>query len=480
MTPTELDVAIIGAGTAGLSARAEVAKTTDSYRVFDPGPWGTACARNACMPSKALLKSAHDFHRRHAFDALGLVGGDQLRVDSAQVLARTRALRDSLVKGVLDSMKDWSDAYLVAQEPVFGADGLLHAGGEIYRPRATIIATGSRPVVPAAWREQFGDRILTSDEVFEIENLPRRIAVVGLGPVGVELGQALARLGIEVTGFDPSPTIGGLQDPDLQSLFRDALQGDMNIVQAQADPQEGSDGAIRMQWDGGETDVDCMLAAMGRTSNLDRLGLDQIGIELREDGSAPLAPGQLNLSDTRIYFAGDAGHGPALLHEASDEGRVCGYFAGRDEDARFNRRVPLRIVFSHPQIAVAGQTWSDLEGRREDVAVGEASFDQGGRNKLERECGGALRIYAEKATARLLGVAIVASDAEHLAHLLSLSIGREDDLKTLLRMPAYHPTQEEILRGALRATLAKCDADVDPLDEIRCSDVPVDCEVSTG
>lgn len=74
MTPTELDVAIIGAGTAGLSAQAEVAKATDSYRVFDPGPWGTACARNACMPSKALLKSAHDFHRRHAFAAWALSG----------------------------------------------------------------------------------------------------------------------------------------------------------------------------------------------------------------------------------------------------------------------------------------------------------------------------------------------------------------------------------------------------------------------
>jgi dihydrolipoamide dehydrogenase len=96
MTIQQIDVAIIGAGTAGLSARAEVAKVTDSYRVFDPGPLGTTCARTGCMPSKAFLQSAHDYHRREAFAALGLEGMQEVKAIGSAVLAQTRALRDDL------------------------------------------------------------------------------------------------------------------------------------------------------------------------------------------------------------------------------------------------------------------------------------------------------------------------------------------------------------------------------------------------
>jgi dihydrolipoamide dehydrogenase len=127
MTAEDLDVAIIGAGTAGLSAQAEVAKVTDRYRVFDSGPYGTTCVRSACMPSKALLQSAHDFHRRHAFDALGIKGAERLSVDAALVLAQTRALRDGLAEGVLGDMASWRETHLVPHVPVFAADGTLRA-----------------------------------------------------------------------------------------------------------------------------------------------------------------------------------------------------------------------------------------------------------------------------------------------------------------------------------------------------------------
>ncbi len=477
---TEIDVAIIGAGTAGLSARSEVAKVTDSYRVFDPGPYGTSCARVACMPSKALLQSAHDFHRRHDFEALGIVGGAGLRIDSGRVLEETRRLRDGLVDGVLDGMSDWRDSHLVAHAPVFETGGILQAGETRFRPRATVVATGSRPVVPPEWRERFGSRILTSDDIFELRHLPRRMAVIGLGPVGLELGQALARLGVEVTGFDPVATIGGLTDPDLLPRLRESMAREMTIVTAEAEPVETGGHVITMQWANddaeGETEVDLVLVAMGRRPNLDDLGLDALGVTLREDGRPDLPEGRLNPPGTRIYFTGDAGRGPGLLHEASDEGRVAGYFAARGEDAVFERRAPLRMVFCEPQIALAGATWEALKDRADEIATGHASFDASGRTQLQRGAGGALRIYAEKATARILGAAIAAPAAEHLAHLLVHAIGQGDDLRALLRMPAYHPTHEEVLRRALRMALAECDVDASTLDTVRCEDAPVDCD----
>ncbi|SIO47468.1 dihydrolipoamide dehydrogenase [Rhodovulum sp. ES.010] len=474
MTSQPLDVAILGAGTAGLSARAEVAKVTDSYRVFDPGPLGTTCARAACMPSKALLQSAHDFKRREALPDLGIAGGDALRADGAMVLARTRELRDRLVGGVLDGMADWRETHLVPHAAVFGPDGVLCAGAHRFRPAATVIATGTRPIVPEPWRARFGDRIVTTEEVFELDALPRRMAVVGLGPVGLELGQAMARLGVEVTGFDPSATLGGLDDPDLLDRLREALKGEMRIVRAEAAPEPGEGGAIAMRWDEGAVEVDLVLAAMGRAPNLDGLGLDRLGLDLGEDGRPDLPRGCLNPPGARLYFAGDAGAGPALLHEAADEGRIAGHFAARGQDAAFRRRVPLRLVFCEPQIAVAGATWDELADRHERIAVGGASLDSTGRVLVQRGAGGAMRLYAEKATARLLGAAIVGPEAEHMGHLLAFAIDKDADLGALLRMPAYHPTHEEVLRRALREALAGCDVSLDELDAITCQDVPVD------
>lgn len=471
-----LDVAIIGAGTAGLSARAEIAKLTDSYRVFDPGPYGTLCARTACMPSKAFLQSAHDFHRRHAFDDLGIVGAEYLRVDGARVLEQTRRLRDGLVEGVLENMESWRGTHLVSHRAAFDPDGTLRAGDLSFRPRATVIATGSHPIVPADLRDRLGDRLITSDEVFELQRLPARIAVLGLGPVGLELGQAMARLGVDVTGFDPVASIGGLTDPELQTRLRRALRAEMTIVEAQAEAGEGNGGGVVLKWPDGEVEVDCVLAAMGRAPSLAGLGLEELGVMLDGDGRPELPDGRLDLPGTRLYFAGDAGAGPELLHEASDEGRVAGYFAARCEDAVFDRRVPLRMVFCAPQIALAGATWDDLGDRKDEVAIGEASFDRAGRMKLQRKSGGGVRIYAEKATGRLLGAAILAPEAEHLAHLMVHAIDRGDDLMKMMRMPAYHPTHEEVLRRALRAALANCDVETADLDSIRCEDPPVGCD----
>ena len=363
MVARDIDVAIIGAGTAGLSARAEVAKLTDSYRVFDPGPLGTTCARTGCMPSKALLQSAHDYHRRHAFGSLGLEGAQDVRAIGASVLARTRALRDDLAGGVVASMQDWSDTHLVSQAAKFTSDGTLRAGAEAYRPRATVIATGTRPVVPADWREALGEHLMTTDTFFDMPDLPRRVAVIGLGPVGLELGQALARLGADVTGFDPSPMLGGISDPALQEHLEKFIGRDMRIVQTTATPRLAADGSVVLSWRDGEITVDCVLIAMGRAPDIKDLGLVNLGIDLSDDGRPVLAPGQLNPPGRSIYFAGDVAGGPALLHEAADEGRVAGFSAARAQDAVFSRRVPLGIVLRTRRLRQLARRWKACKTR---------------------------------------------------------------------------------------------------------------------
>ncbi len=199
-----LDTLIIGAGTAGLAALREVRKRTDRYLIVNEGPWGTTCARVGCMPSKALIEAANAFHRRHAFEAFGLRGAEGLTADIAAVLQRVRALRDQFVAGALQATDTLGAARMAGRATVLGPNA-VDIDGTPYATRSIIIATGSRPRVPDEWLA-FGDRILTTDTLFEQPTLGPRVAVIGMGVIGVEIAQALARLGIEVAAFTTSPT----------------------------------------------------------------------------------------------------------------------------------------------------------------------------------------------------------------------------------------------------------------------------------
>ncbi|MBU2532422.1 MAG: FAD-dependent oxidoreductase, partial [Alphaproteobacteria bacterium] len=192
----QVKVVVLGAGSAGLAARSEVAKLTDDYVVIDRGPIGTTCARTGCMPSKALIQAANDFHRRHEFDEIGIRGSDKLSVDVAAVFGRVRKLRDRFVGSVIEGMKSWQDKLLMAPAK-FIDDRTLDVGGERIEAERIIIATGSRPIIPEAWQD-YEEFVLDNSSIFDLNEVPASLAVVGLGVIGLELGQALSRLGVDV------------------------------------------------------------------------------------------------------------------------------------------------------------------------------------------------------------------------------------------------------------------------------------------
>ena len=211
-----VDVAILGAGTAGLSALREVRKITGNFLLINGGPAGTACARVGCMPSKVLIQVSNDFHRRHVFATEGIRGGAGLQVDLPAVMAYVRTLRDYFVGGVVKDLEDLGPRYLEGYAR-FCEPTVLEVNGRLVHTKKTIIATGSAPVIPRSWRA-LGDRLLTSDTLFEQKSLPASIAVVGLGGIGVELGQACAQLGVAVTGFDIREQVAGLTDPEVNTI----------------------------------------------------------------------------------------------------------------------------------------------------------------------------------------------------------------------------------------------------------------------
>ncbi len=452
----KFDVIIIGAGSAGLSALREVRKRTDNFLLINDGPWGTTCARVGCMPSKLLIEAANAFHRRLSFEEFGITGAEQLGLDDKRVLQRVRKLRDDFVTSTLKTTVELGKRAISGRARILSSNQVTVNGEKLYT-RKIIIATGSRPVVPDDWKN-LGKRLLTTDSLFELDTLPKRIAVIGMGPVGLEMAQALSRLGVHVTGFGANNTIGGISDPLINQTVVTLLSSEFPLhLDKRADVIVNPDGrTITVQADDIQVEVDSILAALGRQPNISDIGLETLGVPLNERGLPSVDPDTLQIADLPVFLAGDANQRLPLLHEAADEGHIAGLNAMKEKLICFKRRVPLAIVFSDPNIVVVGQSFRALE--HDDIRTGEVSFDNQGRARSAQYNRGTLRVYAAAINGRLLGAEMCAPAGEHFAHLLALAIDQSLSVWDLLRIPFYHPVLEEGLRTALRNLASKLPA----------------------
>ncbi len=442
-----VDVAIIGAGSAGLSALKEVRKKTDNVVIIDGGALGTTCAHVGCMPSKALIQVAHDFHRRAVFPEMGIEGSEKLSLDIPQALQHVRKLRDRFWLSIVKDTEALGDL-LIREQAQFVESNVLQAGPHRIVADKIIIATGSRVVIPDAW-SSFADQLITSDNIFEQADLAKDMAVIGAGVIGLELGQSVSRFGVNTTVFHGNENIGGLTDPKVNALAVDIMRKEMDInLNARADVEyDGKQ--FHISSEGKTQTVPSILAAMGRRPNIDQLGLADIGVALNERGMPAIDPVTLKVDGHDIYMTicGDTNVMHPLLHEASDDGRIAGYNAVHDT-VHFHRRTPIAVVFSDPNIFMAGKRHFQLEP--DSFVVGEIDFSNQGRSRMMMANQGLMRIYADKETSHILGVEGIAPAGEHMAHLLAWAIQQNLCVFRLLQMPFYHPVVEEGLRTALR------------------------------
>jgi dihydrolipoamide dehydrogenase len=449
----KVDVAVIGAGSAGLYALPHIRKAHKEFVVIDPGPLGTTCARVGCMPSKAAIHVAEDYHRRHGFADAGISGGEDLRINRDQAWAHVRKIRDFLTsrtlgKSRLRELPQYLEGRAHLLEPT-----LIDAGGERVRADRVIVAVGSRPVIPPAWRP-FENRILTTDSLFEQIELPESIAVLGLGVIGLELGQALARIGVEVTGFDLLETVSGIRDPVVSRAAIELVGRDFPLRLGSAAELAWEGDRVRVTAGEASVVVDRLLVSVGRVSNADRLGFAEIGAPVDERGIPRFDPQTMQVGDLPIFLAGDVTGDRPILHEAADEGRIAGYNAVRDRPTSFRRKTPLAVTFTDPHLVTAGKWWNELDDP-DRYEVGEAVLDGSGRAIVMGKNHGVIRVYAEKPSGKLVGAALAAPHGEHLGHLLAWSIQQGMTAYDLLKMPYYHPVIEEALQNAVYDLVAK-------------------------
>jgi dihydrolipoamide dehydrogenase len=458
MNKFDVDVAIIGTGTAGLAAYRAARAQGARALVIESGPYGTTCARVGCMPSKLLIAAAEAAHMVQAAPGFGVHPGP-VRIDGKAVMERVRRERDRFVGFVLEGV----DA-IPAQDKLRG-----HA--RFTRPhtlqvdehsaitaKRVVIATGSTPTVPDQLRN-VGPGVIVSDDVFDWNDLPQSVAVIGTGVIGLELGQALHRLGVRVAVFARGGSVAQLTDPEVLHAASKALAGELDlrfqqlIVSARQDGAEvelttrAADGTERTER------FTHVLAAAGRSPNVDKIGIEHTGLALDHKGIPLFDSLTMQCGTSHIFIAGDANNERPVLPEAADHGRIAGDNAGRYPDVRPGlRRTPLAIAFTEPNIATLGATWRELcaDAGHHKFAIGKVSFENQGRSRVMLQNKGLLRVYGEYGTGRFLGAEMIGPRAENLGHLLAWACQARLSVAQMLDMPFYHPVIEEGVRTALR------------------------------
>ena len=321
----------------------------------------------------------------------------------------------------------------------------MDVDGETIRAEVIIVATGSRPVVPAEW-DVPPERVWTTDDVFEQERLPDSMAVVGTGAIGLELGQGLARLGVDVHVFGRSTRLAGLSDGVVNEALAESLGEELPLhTGGSVRVREGERG-VRVSTPHVAIDTEVVLAAAGRKPVLAELNPEALGVELDDRGMPAFDPESLRVGGSCVYLVGDVNGRAPLMHEAADEGRLAAYRALAPNPTCLARRTPMAIVFTEPGVARVGQPYAALP---EDALVGTEDFRKPGRAILMDEAEGVLRVYAD-AEGVLIGAEMAVPHAEHLAHQVAWLIQERVDVEQALSLPYYHPVLEEGLRGALQ------------------------------
>ncbi len=454
MKTLEFDVAVIGAGSAGLSAYRAAKARGKSAVLIERGPHGTTCARVGCMPSKLLIAAAEVAHAVAEAPAFGVHVGE-LRVDGKAVMRRVKAERDRFVGFVLASVENIDTAESLCGHARFiSADCLQIDDHTLVKVERIVIAAGSSPQIPKELRN-LGAHLIVNDDVFEWDDLPDSVAVIGIGVIGLELGQALHRLGVRVTIFGRGGRLAQLSDESVNQTAVDCLGAELDLrLDATLVSAKVVGKQVKLHTrseDGGERTehFQYVLAATGRTPNIATLGLEKTGLQLDERGLPLFNPLTMQCGESAIFIAGDVDNDRPVLHEATDEGRIAGENAARFPDVVEGlRRIGLGIAFTDPQIATVGQPYRSL--KKDHFQTGEVSFADQGRSRVVLQNRGLLRVYGERDSHRFLGAEMIGPRAEHLAHLLAWACQNQMTVEQMLDMPFYHPVIEEGVRTALR------------------------------
>jgi pyruvate/2-oxoglutarate dehydrogenase complex dihydrolipoamide dehydrogenase (E3) component len=368
------DLVVLGGGTAGLVSAIIAARVGSRVALVEAERTGGDCLWTGCVPSKALIAAADLAHRMRHADRVGLPVHEPA-VDFAAVMAHVHAARETIAPEDSPERLRSEGVTVVDERGAFAAPGVIAAGSRRLRYGAAIVATGSRPVLPPV--PGLADAApLTSDTVWDLEELPGRLVVLGGGPIGCELGQAFARLGSRVTIVEMGDRLLAAEEEAAGRLIADVLRGegvDLRLGRAAESVAAGGGGAGVVRAGGEDLRFDRLLVVAGRTARTADLGLEVIGARVSGDGTIAVDE-RLRTTAPHVYAAGDVTGGPPFTHVAAQHARI----AAPNALFGLRRRVEYAAVpwatFTDPEVGRVGLTEAQARERWGDRAT-VASFD---------------------------------------------------------------------------------------------------------
>jgi pyruvate/2-oxoglutarate dehydrogenase complex dihydrolipoamide dehydrogenase (E3) component len=435
--PERWDLLVLGGGTAGIVAAKTAASLGARVLLVERDRTGGDCLWTGCVPSKALLAAADAAARARDAARFG-VHVDAVRVDFPQAMDHVRAA--ILHIAPVDSPETLEAAGVTVRQGTgrFVADGVLDLDGEAVHFTQAVLATGAAPALPPIPGLTDLD-VLTSDSVWELTEAPHRLVVLGAGSIGCELGQGLARLGVDVTLVEGAPRILPREDADAAAVVHRTLEGegvDIRVGQAVASivASGPTSGALCLE-DGNTVEFDRLLVAVGRRPRTSDLGLDTVGVELDERGFV-VVDRRLRTTHSRIWAAGDLTGHPQFTHLAGVHGSLAASNAILGVRRSVETSAVPRVTYTHPEVAAVGV---DTGRERDGVRILTLDHTHVDRAVTEGLTDGLTRLAVDD-KGRLLGATVVGPRAGETLGELTLAIRRGLRTRDLAGITHAYPT----------------------------------------
>lgn len=444
------NLVVIGAGTAGLVTAAGAAGLGAKVALIERNFMGGDCLNVGCVPSKALLSAAHTAATVRDAGEFGVNVPPGTEVEFGKVMERMRKLRSDISPH--DSVKRFSDLGIdvfLGQGHFLDSSTVAVGDAKLSFAKA-VICTGARASAPPI---DGLDTVpyLTNENLFSLTELPKRIGIIGAGPIGCEMAQAFARFGSEVYLVESAPGILVKEDPEAAAIVREHLVRDgVNLLCCgkELNLSPGESGGVRLlvESEGKDYDitVDQLLVAVGRAPNVEGLDLEKAGVEYSKKGVT--IDDKFHTTNKRVFAAGDICSPYQFTHAADFMARAVirnALFFGRSKHSAL---VIPWCTYTSPELAHVGLTPSDAEERGIEVDTFTQPMSGVDRAILEGETDGFVRVHVKKGTDEIVGATIVASNAGDMIGSLSIAMTQDIGLGTIANCIHPYPTQGEAVR----------------------------------
>jgi dihydrolipoamide dehydrogenase len=452
------DVLVIGAGPGGYVSAIRAAQLGQKVIIVDKSNLGGVCLNRGCIPSKALISAAEKYEIvKHSSNEIG-ISAKEVEIDFSKLQEWKQSIVNKLTSGVESLLKGNKIEILKGQASfvnqheieIKNKDNVVNV-----HFKYCVIATGSRPIELPTF--PFEGRVISSTEALQLKEIPKSMVVIGGGYIGIELSQAYAKLGTQITIIEGTKSILPGFEPRLISMVKRNLKNTNVVVHTNAMAKQANQGAndvkvsFQVKEEEQEITADYVLVTVGRRPNTESLNLQDIEMVMGEKGLIKV-DSQCRTSIPHIYAIGDIVPGPGLAHKASYEGKIAAE-AIVGKGSKVNYRAIPAVVFSDPEIATVGITEKEAKEQGYETTVGRFSYAANGRALALQASEGSVTLVGDKKTGAILGGQIVGLEASDLIAEIGLAIEAEMKLDQIASTIHAHPTMGEIVMEAAEGAL---------------------------